>query len=100
MNTLKFLMGMAAGSVIGYSAMVLKDKKISFNVTVSDYEDDGLDEFGLEDCGFDCECGNCLCEDDCEALNFDFVYEDDLMQEGEVFDENGEPVNGPEEVTE
>lgn len=95
MNTLKFILGMAAGSVLGYGAMALKDKKISFHVTVDSY-DDYDDEFEGE-CDMDCECGNCYCFDDCE----EFEYEDDYMQEGIVFDENGEPEEViPEEITE
>ena len=99
MNTLKFLLGMTVGSAIGYSAMVLKDKKVSFNVTVTDYDDD-YDEFDEDDCGFDCECGNCMCQDECEAIDFELLYEDDYMQEGEVFDENGEPIEEAGDITE
>ncbi len=91
MNTLKFLMGMAAGSALGYAAMTLRDKKISFHVTVDSYGDD--DDY--DDCGFDCECGNCMCYDDCQE-----IIEDDYMTEGIVFDEDGEMVTEEAEETE
>ncbi|MBR6800989.1 MAG: hypothetical protein IKM61_04485 [Eubacteriaceae bacterium] len=87
MNTLKFILGMAAGSALGYAAMTLKDKKISFHVTVDNYGDD--DDYDFEDCGYDCECGNCYCADECEEIGINI--EDDYMQEGIVFDENGDP---------
>ncbi len=91
MNTLKFILGMAAGSALGYAAMALKDKKISFHVTVDGYDDD----YDCEDCDMDCECGSCMCYDDCEE--FEVEVEDDYMTEGIVFDENGEPEEEPAE---
>jgi len=93
-NTLKFILGMAAGSALGYAAMTLKDKKISFHVTVDNYGDDEYDDF--EDCGMDCVCGECYCDDCCEEI--DMLIEDDYMQEGIVFDENGEPESDTEEI--
>ncbi len=93
MNTLKFILGMAAGSALGYAAMTLKDKRISFHVTVDSYDDDGFEDF--EDCGMDCVCGDCYCDDDCEEMH---MIDDDYMQEGIVFDQYGEPVDETEEA--
>ncbi len=90
MNTLKFIMGMAAGSVMGYAAMALKDKKISFHVTVDNYGDE-YDDYFEEECDLGCECGNCMCYDECEEIEMEI--EDDYMQEGIVFDSDGEPLD-------